>query len=355
MKRALTHEGVHFAPIGDFTIATRKRMCYNTFEREVYMSLRRMISLLLIAMLMVGLMSCGQSEEAKGGKNDVLSFSVPGTVTGQYNPFYAKQAGDREILAAMTLRYFSTPGAATLQTQENEDGGISVTVTVGKDHGCTGGSTVTVNDFLYGVYLVCDPSYDGPYTALSQSSLVGLADFRSEKTDEIAGIAQIDAFSCQLHFAQSEPFETLLDLPMVYTGNYDRYSYGNCASQDITTKYTAVIGPGPYMMNKLLARDNKMVNLVPNERYIGGAPSEKNVTLRHVREQDVGLNMKMGQLSAGFLYDQEEAKRQAAEYGFRAVMLADGAFLCRSDAAFIDSITKDMTITQAITVLLASL
>ncbi len=315
---------------------------------------RRMCLLLICFLLMITcLISCAEKEESALKMKDEMAFSVPGEIGGDLNPFFATKEGDLDVLAVLTERFISSDGVSEVNGAVGDDGILTVTITLKEGIFCSQKSEVLAVDFYYAVHLVCDPTYDGPLTALSESSIVGLTEFRNGQTKELSGIECVDKYTCKVLFADSrEDYHTLLDLPMVHSANYGGYSYGKCAATDVEGKYAKVIGSGPWHIERLIANDGKLWNLIPNEYYHGRETDAVDVTLRHVRDTDVGLNMKLGQLTAGFLYDKDEAQRQAQKYGFTAIPLADGALLCCKDADFTDKLSETMTIRQALTAIM---
>ena len=311
---------------------------------------KRIVSFVICCVLAsCALVACGKEQESALSLKNELAFSVPGELEGQLNPFFAKTGGDLQVLSVMTERFLSSNGVAQTEATVDKDGILTVTVTIQEGVFCYQQSELLAVDFQYAVQFVCDPSYDGPLTALAGSSIVGLTEFQSGQTKELNGIERVDKYTCKVRFSDpNEDYLTLLDLPAVHSANYGGYSYGKCAYSDVEAKYAKVIGTGPFQLDRLLPTDRKLWNLVPNEYYHLSKVETRDVTIRHVADADVGLNMHLGQLTAGFLYDREQAKVQAEKYDFIAINLADGALLCHKDAVFISKLGENMTIYQAL-------
>jgi len=312
----------------------------------------RMLCLLLAAVAIL-LTGCQKEEDFSLKKE--LAFSVPGTVTGKLNPFFASEAGDLAALSMMTDRFLSSDGIAETSESIDADGNLAVTVTIRENIYCWDKSELFSGDFMYAVQFVCDPSYNGPYTALAKSSLVGLSDFRSGKSTTLAGLEKVDAHTCRVLFSDpNEDYHTLLDLPAVRSANYGGYTYGNCAEADVVAKYAKVIGTGAWYVNNLIPSDGKIINFKPSEHYRAGNITAKKATLRCVKEEDVGLKIQLGQLTLGFLYDKELAQAQAEKYGLAVFFLQDGAFLCAKDAPYFSAATEEDTILQALVAISAA-
>lgn len=312
--------------------------------------LKRSILLIVCFMLTMGTLgACTKEEQSALERNNETAFSVPGNMQGQINPFFAQAEGDLQVLSVMTERFLSSNGVATHEASVDSNGFLTVTVTINKGILCFQKSELWAEDLRYAIHFVCDPSYDGPLTGLSESSIVGLQEFQKGETTELAGVVRVDKYTCQVTFSDpDEDYLTLLDLPAVHTANYGDYTYGKCSYTDLDAKYAKVIGTGPYQVDRLLPSDGKLWNLIPNENYHLAEAKMRDVTIRYVSSEDVGLNMQLGQLTAGFLYDHQSAKEQAEKYGYVAVLLADGALLCQKNAEFISKLKEDMSINQAL-------
>ncbi len=323
-------------------------LCYtvkNKGNKKDMRMLRRAIGWMLLAAICLALGTGCQKEDTSVTRQEKIALSLPGEVTGELNPFYTDAKGDLAILSLVVERFVSNPEVATIQEETTEEGLLKVTVTVSEDIRCSDKSGLYAVDFMYAVQLVCDPTYDGPYKALSESSLVGLADFKSGKSETIEGLQKVNSHTCTVLFSDSsEDYKTLLDLPAVRTYNYGEYVYGKCALSDITHKYTAVIATGPYAIDNRLTPDGKMVNLDRNEAYHGSKPKIEKCSVRYVRQEDVALNMSLGQLNCGFVYDKGLAATQAEKYGYKTVALQDG-FLLVEDSVRLDN---TLTIQQAL-------
>ena len=312
--------------------------------------LKRFVCMVIAAVMCCGMLGgCQKEEDAVITRVEKTAFSVPGVVTGELNPFFAEQAGDRSILSLIVEHFVSDKGVATFTDEITEDGMLKVTVSVSQSIQCSDKTGLFAVDFMYAVQLVCDPTYDGPYTELAKSSLVGLADFRSGQSKSIEGLHKVNSYTCTLLFSDvEEDYLSLLDLPAVRTHNYGEYEYGKCSWNDITYKYVPVVATDVMCIDNNVPLDGKMVNLKYNERYHGTVVKGAKCTVRYVRDEDVALNLRLGQLTYGFMFDKSLAKSEAEKYGFTIVLLADCALLSRKA---VTGISETHTINDALSIL----
>ncbi len=69
-------------------------------------------------------------------------------------------------------------GPADIEVTENEDGSVFYDIKIRDDLVFSDGEPVTVDDLIFAMYVMCDPTYDGGATLFSQP-IEGLAEYRS--------------------------------------------------------------------------------------------------------------------------------------------------------------------------------
>ena len=79
---------------------------------------------------------------------------------------------------------------------------------------------------------------------------------------------------------------------------------------------------------------------------------QTELTLCSVADSDVGVNIKMGQLTGGFVSDRASAKAQADQYGLSMIALQDGYLLLGSEKGLSKVLGAENTVLQAIDVIL---
>ena len=81
-----------------------------------------------------------------------------------------------------TIEYNGTDytyyGPADLEIVENEDGSLDYNITLRDDLKFSDGEPMTIDDVIFSMYVVCDPTYDGSATLFSMP-IEGMAEYRS--------------------------------------------------------------------------------------------------------------------------------------------------------------------------------
>ena len=109
--------------------------------------------------------------------------------SGRFNPFFARTPNDREAVSLVTLSLLDTDregnvvlnghnGIANGTVTENEDGTVTYDFTLRDDVKFSDGETLTADDVIFSMYVLADPSYDGP-SAFSSLPIKGLAEYRT--------------------------------------------------------------------------------------------------------------------------------------------------------------------------------
>jgi len=141
----------------------------------------------------------------------------------------------------------------------------------------------------------------------------------------------VNTYACELTFSSEEPYEELLDLPVVNSGEYGAVVFGKCSSDDFIATYAKVIGTGPYAVNERLEDSPGSIELTKNKAFGGSSSAHSDVTVFFVPDEDVGVNLQMDQLQAGIVTDEASAKAQSKRCGCKLYALSDGYLLCDRD------------------------
>lgn len=183
---------------------------------------KKLLALLLALALCVGtLAGCGGSgsSAASGAQsasqpadadadntastNDTLVVSCEMGLEGKFSPFFALSAADQDVvdmftLYALTLDRVSNPvnnaiegetrsyngtdytytGPTDVIVTENADGTVSYDITLRDDLVFADGTPITIDDLIFSMYVVLDPTYDGNNTFYSVP-IKGLEAYRS--------------------------------------------------------------------------------------------------------------------------------------------------------------------------------
>ena len=178
---------------------------------------RRMLSLILVAVMALSLMACGGSTGAStsagaGGTTETAAVAEDGETplvvgyspfNSKFSPFFSETAYDQDVQALTqlplltsdrmgaivykgiegeTIPYNGTDytyyGPADLEVTENADGTVFYDFTLRDDLVFSDGEPVTIDDVIFSMYVLCDPTYDGSATLFSQP-IEGMEEYRS--------------------------------------------------------------------------------------------------------------------------------------------------------------------------------
>ena len=175
--------------------------------------MKKALSLTLAASMAVGLAACGGSSSSSGSTSTSGSTSSTGSASGndtivvavnanfeeKWNPLLVESAYDMQVLDQI----FVTPQRTNIDNEmedwggsikltENEDGTATYTVTVKEGMKFSDGEPVTIDDYLYALYIYADPSYTGP-ASLANEDIVGMKEYYYDTEDYAAIEQQVEA------------------------------------------------------------------------------------------------------------------------------------------------------------------
>ena len=173
---------------------------------------KRLLALLLGLTMTISLLAgCGSKETTTDTPNtEDSAVAEEGTLvaaaTGfenKFSPFFAASADDQDVadftqvymmgvdrvsnpilngIEGETRSYNGTDytyyGASDIVITENEDGTVYYDITMRDDIQFTDGTTADIDDFIFGLYVMLDPSYDGSATLYSQP-ILGVEEYRT--------------------------------------------------------------------------------------------------------------------------------------------------------------------------------
>ena len=191
---------------------------------------KKLLALLLALAMVFALAACGNnastsSTPASSGSNtasnDAGSSADTPLVVGyapfssKFSPFFAETAYDLDAenmtqlallssdrtgaiiyngIEGETINYNGTDytyyGPADLEAVENEDGTVDYNFTLRDDLVFSDGTPITVDDVIFSMYVLCDPTYDGSSTLYAQP-IEGLEEYRQNNTTLAALLAQL--------------------------------------------------------------------------------------------------------------------------------------------------------------------
>ena len=259
---------------------------------------------------------CGKNTEPEQ-KNDTL---VVGTMSfdGKFSPFFYVSTYDKEILQLVHLYLLETDREGSVITQgirgetrpyggkdyfytgiadcavtELSNGMVSYDITLREGVKFSDGEPVGIDDVLFSLYVLLDPTYDGSATLYSLP-IEGLEEYRNGEARSVSGIRVTGPQTVQLLL--TEPTAGAIDqlaipvAPLHYYGSDALYSQENQMfgfQKGDLSKVRSVtatpMGGGPY---KFISYTGGKVTLERNEHYWKGVPNIRYIQFREGQEAD---------------------------------------------------------------------
>ena len=180
-------------------------------------SSKKFLALLLALMMCVGVLAgCGnstpapaessapaESAEPASGNSDTPLVVGYSPFSSKFSPFFAETAYDQDVasmtaislltsdrtgaivyngIEGETINYNGTDytyyGPADLVVTENADGTVYYDFTMRDDLVFSDGEPITIDDVIFSMYVLCDPTYDGASTLYAQP-IEGMEEYRS--------------------------------------------------------------------------------------------------------------------------------------------------------------------------------
>jgi len=112
-----------------------------------------------------------------------LVVAVPADFEEKWNPILAESAYDQLVMeqifvAPQRVNANNEPidWGGSIRSEETSDGGVLYTVTCNKGMVFSDGEPVTIDDYIYAIYLCSDPTYTGPQT-IAQDDIEGIKEY----------------------------------------------------------------------------------------------------------------------------------------------------------------------------------
>ena len=170
---------------------------------------KRTLALLLALVMSLSLLAgCGNQDNTSGGATTGETPLVVGysPFSSKFSPFFSETAYDQDVytmtqlglltsdrtgaiiykgIEGETVNYNGTDytyyGPADLEVVENADGTVDYNFTLREDLKFSDGEPLTVDDVIFSMYVLCDPTYEGNSTLYAQP-IVGMAEYRAGMT-----------------------------------------------------------------------------------------------------------------------------------------------------------------------------
>ena len=170
---------------------------------------KRTLALLLALVMSLSLLAgCGTQDNTSGGATTGETPLVVGysPFSSKFSPFFSETAYDQDVyvmtqlglltsdrtgaiiykgIEGETVNYNGTDytyyGPADLEVVENADGTVDYNFTLREDLKFSDGEPLTVDDVIFSMYVLCDPTYEGNSTLYAQP-IQGMAEYRAGMT-----------------------------------------------------------------------------------------------------------------------------------------------------------------------------
>ena len=163
--------------------------------------MKKLIALLLAVVMVLSLVACGPKKpQTVAGTKMVYATATFGQ---KFSPFFATTAYDQDVvnlftgglLAAdrggaiiyngikgETVKYNGTDytyyGMGDVKVTQNDDGTVDYDLTMRDDIKFSDGTKATIDDVIFGIYVCCDPTFDGSATIYALP-IEGMEEYRS--------------------------------------------------------------------------------------------------------------------------------------------------------------------------------
>ena len=170
---------------------------------------KRTLALLLALVMSLSLLAgCGTQDNTSGGATTGETPLVVGysPFSSKFSPFFSETAYDQDVyvmtqlglltsdrtgaiiykgIEGETVNYNGTDytyyGPADLEVVENADGTVDYNFTLREDLKFSDGEPLTIDDVIFSMYVLCDPTYEGNSTLYAQP-IQGMAEYRAGMT-----------------------------------------------------------------------------------------------------------------------------------------------------------------------------
>ena len=277
------------------------------------MKFKKFLAMTLISTMALSLAACGSNNtgdanasteagaEAEAPKSQFDTMVVGTTeMNGIFNPLFYTTAFDSYVFGPV----FSSVSildddnnliddAGSIDVKEiKDDAGNTTQVeyTIKLQEGITfsDGKPVTIDDYLFTIYVQLDPAYDGMST-LSTLNIVGLKEYREggDAVTEISGIKKVDDLTATIlvdgvNIIGDKLLANQPILPKHYYGVSDdgtEYKKGDMTVPK--SRNSLPMGSGPYVFKTY---ESNIVSLEANPNYFKGAPKTPNLKFQVVAE-----------------------------------------------------------------------
>lgn len=224
------------------------------------MKISRILSLLLVAMLVVGaLAACGPrdtEDPGAGGKDDepsLLRLSITADIPGLDSTLATDQVSF-EVLGNTIEGLYRLVGANEVQEglvaeKEVSEDGMNYTFKLREDSKWSNGTPVTAHDFVYAWRKLADPENGGQYAFMIETAGFknGSQVIAGELPVDELGVKASDDYTLEIELEMPLPyFESLMAFPSFYPINQE---FSESKGEDYGTTEDNMLFNGPYVLS----------------------------------------------------------------------------------------------------------
>lgn len=247
-----------------------------------------------------------------------------------FNPFYAKNENDVRVvdLTSVRLLTFDRNGSLienAIEGMETEFNGelynyngvadvnilhydkTEIVITIRDNVYFSDGELLDVDDLIFTMYVLSDPSYNGPF-GFSDLPIMGMEEYKNGDALNISGITRINDNSLKIQLTQNDKYLlSKLDLfiaPLHHYGDVAKYNYENSSfgfekGNVAFVSSKSLLGAGAF---SFVTSDENSVYFTMNRSYYKGTPKIKHVVLKQIDISDMILSVCNGSSDAAEFY-----------------------------------------------------
>ncbi len=284
----------------------------------------KITSIFLVLVIMISsFTSCGDDivDGTSGSADGVTSQELPARSVlkigyngfrGYFNPFYASDENDMDVVQLTSVHLltfdrdgvlvenaingetrsyngtdYKYQGISNVSYSVDADGYATYEFELRQDVKFSDGKVMTVDDVIFTMYVLSDPSYDGPML-FCELPIIGLDEYKGGLVDKIEGIEKTGEYSFKVRMSyiaiDALSMLNIYVAPLHYYGQSDLYDYennkfgfekGNLGF--LKEKAGVAFGAGPYYVKKY---SDDVIYLQYNEHYYKGTPQLKSIELK---------------------------------------------------------------------------
>jgi len=220
---------------------------------------------------MFTLAACGTAKPS----DKVLVIGVDAAFDAKWNPFldetyYDHQIVD-EVFAAVCVinsKNELEDYAGSVKDEKQDDGSVKYTITIKKGMKYTDGTDVTIDDYIYGIYVRSDPSYTGPMSLLP-SHIVGVEEYFYGNANYSADIKALEDEAAAKYATDTISFDDFLTYAKATNldGWWDGDPAGDIGNGETWSDYANDCGYGDDLAAIDATNADQMFNLIAKIEY----------------------------------------------------------------------------------------